>query len=845
MKFYTNVQQWGNSLLVRGVNDDGQRVMQRHKDFSPTLYLRSQNPTQFKTLEGQYVEDFKPGSIKESREFLEEYKEVENFKVYGQTQFLYQWISDNFYQQEEIPFDTKQISVISLDIETETEYGFPNIQTANEGILLITIQDSLTKNLITWGTRPYTGKNTQVEYRYFENEADMLRDWIKWLNQFKPDVITGWNTRFFDIPYLVNRVERILGEEEVRRISPWKIVKGGKMTVAGREQVYYDIFGIGGIDYLELFRKYRGIGYESFALAHIANVELGSEKLDHSEYENFKDFYTQDWTKFVDYNIRDVELVSQLEDKLGLIELQITMAYDFRVNYEDVFSQVRCWDMLIYNYLRRRNIVIPPKSFHNKDTAYAGAYVKDPIVGQHDWVMSFDLNSLYPHLIMQYNISPDTIVNDKLDVTVDKLLDQQVDTTHLQSSNLTMAANGQCFKKEVQGFLPKMMEEIYETRTFYKKKMLEAEQEYQITKNPELQNFISRYNNIQMAKKIALNSAYGALGNQYFRYFDIRQAEGITLSGQLSIRWIEKALNKYFRKLMKDNDEETNYVIASDTDSVYINLSKLVYKVYNEGEPLSKDQSKTLTPKIVKFLDRVGTEKIEPFIDKCYQDLATYMNAYDQKMFMKREVIADRGIWTAKKRYVLNVHNSEGVQYAEPKLKIMGLEVVKSSTPAPVRKMLKDAISTIVNGTQDDLIEFVDKTREEFFKLPPEEIAFPRSVNGVEKYKSDLRVYTKGTPMHVRGALMYNQTVKNKKISKRYPQIKDGEKIKFVHLKMPNPIGENIISFLSTLPTEFDLHRYIDYEMQFEKAFLDPLSFISQSIGWQLEKVASLEDFFG
>ena len=389
MKFYTNVQQWGNSLLVRGVNDDGQRVMQRHKDFSPTLYLRSQNPTQFKTLEGQYVEDFKPGSIKESREFLEEYKEVENFKVYGQTQFLYQWISDNFYQQEEIPFDTKQISVISLDIETETEYGFPNIQTANEGILLITIQDSLTKNLITWGTRPYTGKNTQVEYRYFENEADMLRDWIKWLNEFKPDVITGWNTRFFDIPYLVNRVERILGEEEVRRISPWKIVKGGKMTVAGREQVYYDIFGIAGIDYLELFRKYRGIGYESFALAHIANVELGSEKLDHSEYENFKDFYTQDWTKFVDYNIRDVELVSQLEDKLGLIELQITMAYDFRVNYEDVFSQVRCWDMLIYNYLRRRNIVIPPKSFHNKDTAYAGAYVKDPIVGQHDWVMSF------------------------------------------------------------------------------------------------------------------------------------------------------------------------------------------------------------------------------------------------------------------------------------------------------------------------------------------------------------------------------------------------------------------------------------------------------------------------
>ena len=844
MKFYTNVQQWGNNLLVRGVNDDGQRVMQRYKDFSPTLFLKSQNPTQFKTIEGDYVEDFKPGSIKEARQFLEDYKDVSNFKVYGQTQFLYQWISDNFYEQEEIAFDTKQISVISLDIETETEYGFPNIQTANEGILLITIQDNLTKKLITWGTREYHGKNTEVEYRYFDSEAKMLKDFIAWLNEFKPDVITGWNTRFFDIPYVVNRVERVLGEEQVRYISPRKIVKSGKMTVRGQEQQYYDIFGIAGIDYLELFRKYRGIGYESFALAHIANVELGSDKLDHSEYQNFKDFYTQDWTKFVDYNIRDVELVSQLEDKLGLIELQMTMAYDFRVNYEDVFSQVRCWDMLIYNYLRRRGVVIPPKSFHNKDTAYAGAYVKDPIVGQHDWVMSFDLNSLYPHLIMQYNISPDTITNERLDVNVDDLLDKQFDNSILKQKNLSMAANGQCFRADVQGFLPKMMEEIYETRTFYKKKMLEAEQEYQITKKPELQNFISRYNNIQMAKKIALNSAYGALGNQYFRYFDIRQAEGITLSGQLSIRWIEKALNKYFRKLLKD-DEESNYVIASDTDSVYINLSKLVHKVFNDGVPFTKSQRSELTPKVVKFLDRVGSEKIEPFIDSCYQDLATYMNAYAQKMFMKREVIADRGIWTAKKRYVLNVHNSEGVQYAEPKLKIMGLEVVKSSTPAPVRLMLKNAISVIVNGSNDDLIEFVDKTREEFFTLPPEEIAFPRSVNGIKKYASELKVYTKGTPMHVRGALMFNQTVKNKKISKRYPQIKDGEKIKFVHLKMPNPIGENIVSFLSDLPTEFDLHRYIDYDMQFTKSFLDPLSFISESIGWQLEKVATLEDFFG
>jgi DNA polymerase elongation subunit (family B) len=827
---------------VRGVGHDGQRIMQRYKDFSPTLYLKANKPTTWKTVEGEYVEEFKPGSVKEAREFLDQYRDVENFKIYGQTQWLYQWISDNFVDQAEIDFDTNQISVLSLDIETSTEHGFPNIQTANEQILLITVRDSLTGKLTTWGLKEYQGENTEVDYRYFMREESMLKDFIAFLQEFKPDVITGWNTRFFDIPYIVNRIERLLGEEQVRYLSPWKIVKGSKITVQGREQQYYDIFGTAGCDYLELFRKYRGIGYESFALGHIANVELGAEKLDHSEYENFKEFYDNDWNKFVDYNIRDVELVAQLEDKLGLIDLHLTMAYDFRVNYEDVFSQVRCWDMLIYNHLRRRKVVVPPKRLSHKDTAYAGAYVKDPVIGEHKWVLSFDLNSLYPHLIMQYNISPDTIVDERIHCTVDELLEKKLDTTHLQASNLTMAANGQCFRKDFQGFLPAMMEELYESRKFFKKKMLEAEQEYQVTKNPSLQKDIARFGNIQLAKKIALNSAYGALGNQYFRYFDIRQAEGITLSGQLSIRWIENALNKYFNKILKTEDE--NYVIASDTDSVYINLSRLVEEVFGEGVNLPESEGGVPKEKVVKFLDRVANEKIEPFIDKNYQDLADYMNAYAQKMFMKREVIADRGIWTAKKRYILNVHNSEGVQYSEPKLKIMGLEVVKSSTPAPVRVMLKDAIKVIVNGSNDDLLEYIENAREQFFALPPEEIAFPRSVNGVEKYKSDIKVYVKGTPMHVRGALMYNQLVKDKKVTNRYSLIKDGEKIKFIHLKMPNTIGENIISFLSTLPKEFDLHKYIDYDMQFEKAFLDPLRFIAESINWQLEKIATLEDFF-
>ena len=328
MKFYTNVQQWGNNLLVRGVNDDGQRVMQRYKDFSPTLFLKSQNPTQFKTIEGDYVEDFKPGSIKEARQFLEDYKDVSNFKVYGQTQFLYQWISDNFYEQEEIAFDTKQISVISLDIETETEYGFPNIQTANEGILLITIQDNLTKKLITWGTREYHGKNTEVEYRYFDSEAKMLKDFIAWLNEFKPDVITGWNMQLYDIPYIARRIQRVLGEKLMKRLSPWGLVSEGETFIKGRKHITFDVGGVCQLDYLDLYKKFTYKAQESYRLDYIAQVELGQKKLDHSEFDTFKDFYTKGWQKYIEYNIIDVELVDRLEGKMKLIELALTMAYE-------------------------------------------------------------------------------------------------------------------------------------------------------------------------------------------------------------------------------------------------------------------------------------------------------------------------------------------------------------------------------------------------------------------------------------------------------------------------------------------------------------------------------------
>tara|TARA_B100000029_G_scaffold59381_1_gene53442 strand:- start:673 stop:2994 length:2322 start_codon:yes stop_codon:yes gene_type:complete len=761
-----------------------------------------------------------------AREFIEKYKDVEGFKVYGYERFVYQWISEKY--PGEIRFDLKDMRIYTIDIEVECENGFPDTEAAAEKILLITIKDFATGKFITWGTREYQGEN---EYRVFSNEQDMLADFVQFWAQNTPDIITGWNCNLYDIPYICRRIDRVLGDKWMKSLSPWNKVNMREVYIRGRKNLAYDILGVSILDYLDLYMKFTYTNQESYRLDHIATVELNEKKLDHSEYENFKAFYTNDWDKFVEYNIHDVELVDRLEQKMKLLELAVTMAFDAKVNFEDVYSQVRMWDTLIYNYLKERKICVPPKQEAKKDDKYAGAYVKEPKPGLYNWVASFDLNSLYPHLIMQYNISPETLAERRHpDASVEGLLSQQVRI----SGDYAVCANGAQYRKDIHGFLPEMMQKIYDERTIYKKKMLTAKRMYEVEPNSSLQRDISAFNNIQMARKIQLNSAYGAIGNQYFRYYNLSNAEAITLSGQVSIRWIEGKMNTYLNKVLKT--EDFDYVIASDTDSIYLNLGPLVETIF-EGREKS-DQS------IVRFLEKVCDVELEKYIQNSYEELATYVNAYDQKMIMKRENIANKGIWTAKKRYILNVWNSEGVQYNEPKLKMMGIEAVKSSTPASCRVAIKEALNVIMNGSEDDVQQYISRFRKSFETLPPEDIAFPRGCNNLAKFSSDLSIYSKGTPIHVRGALLYNFHAKKNKITHKYPLIQEGEKVKFLYLRTPNRINENVVSFFQTLPKEFGLDKSIDYDLQFQKSFLDPLQVILDTINWKAEKIATLEDFF-
>lgn len=845
-RFYTNVSIQGNHILYRGINN-GRRV-QNKIEYSPTLFLQSQKPTEWKTLFGEYLEPMKFESIREARDFVKRYGDVSNFKIYGNTRYEYAFIADNF--RGVIDWDISHLHIAFIDIEVGSENGFPNPQKAEQPITAIAIR-KLTGDTKVYGCGDYTNHKDGVTYFKCRDEIDLCKKFLADWSSDYPDVLTGWNVKFFDIPYIVNRFKRILGEDSAKKLSPWNNTYERESAFKGKKQLTHEIVGVAVLDYLELYRWYApgGNSQESYRLDNIAQVELNKKKVDYSEYDNLHQLYRSDHQKFIEYNIADVDLVIELEDKLKLIELALTLAYDTKTQYDDVFAQTRMWDSLIYDFLLAKKIVIPPIIVSQKNAAFEGAYVKEPQVGKHDWVASFDLNSLYPHLIMQYNLSPETLIDTSnytdemreisLSANVDSMMSKKLDTSSLK--NMTITPNGQFFRTDKLGFLPEMMDQMYTDRKKYKKLMLQTEQEYENEKNEdkkfELEKKIARYNNLQLAKKLSLNSAYGAMGSQYFRFYDLRIALAVTQTGQLSIQWIEKKLNEYMNNLLKTEDD---YVIASDTDSIYLRLGPLVQKVYGADGKVSMS-----APKVIEFMDRVCEQKLQPYIESSFQELSDYVHAHKQKMQMKREALADKGIWTAKKRYILNVYNNEGVQYAEPKLKVKGLEMIKSSTPSAVREKMRELIEMLMKGSEEDVQDFILQFREDFKKLPVEDISFPRGMNGLTEYSDPVTLYKKGTPIHVKGAILYNHYLKQLNLTNKYPLIQEGEKVKFTYLKTPNILKDSVVSFPTRLPKEFNLEKYIDYEMQFEKTFLEPVQVVLNCMNWQAEKASTLESFFG
>lgn len=820
-------------LLYRGI-ENGKKVSRKIK-YKPTIYVTSPKG-QWSSLDGKKVSPVNFESMRDCKEWVDENSKVHGREIYGNLRHAFSYINEQF--PGNIEFNRDLVNITSIDIEVASDDGFPEPVDAAKEVTAITIKNNIDNTYHVWGCNDYSVedsimKNTRVVYYKCANETELLASFVNhWSTPSNtPDIITGWNSRYFDIPYLVNRINKLLPGEE-KKLSPWGMVDVDRKANTNSRQAY-TLGGIEHLDYLEIFKKfsYQYGPQESYSLNHISYVVLGERKLSYEEHGDLFSLYKNDYQKFIDYNIKDVALVDRMEEKLGLITLVLTMAYRGGVNYEDTLGTTAIWDSIIYRDLHANQIAIPFAERKMK-TSYPGGYVKDPIIGMHKHVVSFDLNSLYPSIIMQYNMSPETIADGEMQsLNVDSILNNP---SIVDNKNKSVAASGQYFNLNKPGIFPRLVSNMYNDRVKLKQSMLESKSKLELVDAEDkqtiyrLESQIARFENEQMSIKLLLNSLYGAMGNQYFRYFDQRIAEAITLTGQLTIRWGEVALNNAINKILRTKDKD--YVIAIDTDSLYVNLDPMVER---------------LKPKnTIDFLDKACKE-LETYLEKAYLELFDVMGGTVNKMVMSREVIADRGIWTAKKRYILNVYDNEGVRYAAPKLKIMGIEAIKSSTPEPCREALKNIFKVIIAGNEGDVQKAIDQFKEYFKTLEAQSIAFPRGITKITEFHHNELIFRKGTPIHARGGLLYNKLLKDLSLTKRHEKIGNGDKIKFAYLRLPNPIKQNVISFPNYLPKEFGLDKYIDYDLQFQKAFLDPLEPILEAIGWSSKERSTLEEFFG
>ena len=857
MKFYTNVKQHGNNILYIGY-DNGVRVKEKIP-FAPTLFMPDETgqPTEFVSYTGVPVKQIPFDSIKDAKEYIKMYKDVHGTTIYGTDKFAYEYIARNFPERD-IKYSTAVIRTFFFDIEVFSGNGFPDPYAATEKITCMSIYDSKTEKYYVWSTKPYDPTKTykddpiahlrgKIVFKYFASEADMLFDMIQFWEKNCPDVVTGWYSRNFDIPYLINRVRKLFGEKVCNALSPWGIIQEKRSNIKRfgviQDDIQYEMVGISELDLLDLYKKYSGSNEETHKLGYIGQKNLGITKV---EFEgSLAELWEQDPQKYVDYNIQDVNIVVQLDKKKRFLDLIIEVSYAGKVaTYNDSLGTVKYWEVFVYNHLLRKKQVTEIKSISlEKDEKFEGAYVKPVLAGMHKGVMSFDFASLYPSLIRQVNIGPETLVDkatlpaelrDMLaEVTVEKLIKKEIDLSLLKKYNYSLSGNAQLYRRDKKSFLSEMVGEIFDRRKQYKKQMIVAERAYEETKDLAQKELAEMLHIKQLAMKILINAAYGACGNGFFQYFSIANAEAVTLTGQVMVQNIRDVLNNYLNKLLKTNVDR---IIAMDTDSAYITLGDVVNAVFKGKTPTTEE--------VVNFLDAFSKDRLEPLIKQECAAMCDYLNNFENFMDMKRESIADRAIWTGKKRYFMSVRDSEGVRYKQPEISVTGMQSVSSGTPGVCREALEKCFKIILLEDEAALQKFIKNFRSEFKGSPIEKIAKPSGISDIEKYTDIDGRAKKGAQAHIRAGINYNMLIRQHGMTKTNELIKNDFKIKWIWLKEPNIIQENAVAFIDKLPKQFNLHKYIDYDLQFERTFLDALTPITELIGWHIEETNSLESLF-
>lgn len=824
--FYTNIRKWGKKLLFAGY-DNGKKVFEK-MDFEPELFLPDDTASgKYMGWDGQKLRRETYDNMKEAVEYVKANQHVHGRKIYGTTNYPAQFIAKYF--PDKVDYDLNLIRIFYLDIETWSGEAFPEAEKADYPITLLTIHDSKTGIKHVWGTQPYVNNDPMVEYYEYslDTEVDMLYNFLAWMKMNPPDIITGWNSRLYDLMYIVNRMKKILSEKAYEQLSPWGIVmdKDIQMKRFGQIKQYkvYDIYGIADLDYMDLYQKYTPNQESSYKLDHIAYKNLKKKKV---EFEGtLHELYENDYQKYVEYNIQDVQLIVELEQKLKYLALIIDFSYNvFVPSYMDCLGTTKIWETCIFHHLSQQNIygVIKDNDNLPEKIEYAGGYVKEPNPGLYRWVMTIDVKSLYPKIIETLNIGIETHRGRySHPISVDKLLNDNIDTNSLVAANVALSVNGDLYSRDKQSFFSVLMEKFFNQRKEYTALMKKA----RASGDKDTEKI---YDIKQYSIKILINSFYGCLGTNFFQYYSVANAASVTLTGQYINRSIWAGVNKFLNEILKTVDQD--YIVFGDTDSSGILLESIVKKFMPDETDVTK---------IAEFLNKFGKEYLEPIVAKTVDEALQKLNVFKNHIQVERENICDVAIWTGKKHYLMNIVESDGKINTDIKLKMKGIETVKSDTPMLCRDKLEDVLKIIVRGDNNMLIKFIDNFRKEYNQRLPQELAYSKSVKKALYEDTD-----KTNPINTRASTSFNKLIDNFELQTRYQKIKDGQKIKYIYLTLPNPSGENVIAFVDKLPPEFGLDKYIDFDTMFDKSFLKPIRAITDVIGWKLEKKHNLSKMF-
>jgi DNA polymerase elongation subunit (family B) len=815
--------------------------------YRPYIYLESNNAKDAISI---FNTNLKKKTFKNQFEKSKYLKESGVTRVFENLSPAQQFLIDSFWEHNESSeFSKHPMKLFFIDIETYSVDDFPNVEQANHPVNVITIYDSLSKKYVTWGTKPYAKVESDHKFIFCKTEREMFSKFISFIESDYPDVILGWNSILFDLPYLINRIRVLFDDETVARLSPMGRVHSRSLRGQfGREQIRWYIDGISCLDYLDIYKRFCLVLRENYKLDNIARIELGESKIDYGG-TNLSSLADENWNKFVEYNVQDVRLLIRLEEKLQYFELLRMLSYTGLTSMEAAMGSMSVIIGACAIRARYKNKKIPTFVRGEDDGKQnEGAYVGDPKRGFQKYIVSFDANSLYPSVMITLNLSPETKMgvieaqNEK-GVTIREVNGKTVTiplakfSRLVQSEQLAISKAKVLFSQKHKGIIPEMVDQYYKLRVLVRKEHKKIKKQLAATDKSdpnyqELKYELSRLNIKQHTFKIFINTVYGALGNKVFPLGDDDLARSITLTGQAVIKQGNKILTEYIKNktgVSAEEIEKDTPIIYNDTDSSYISLEKLVIKL---NIPAVDEKGK-ITQDFHSIVNEIETHLNEKIKVWCEKNL----NSIDSRITFKREVICDVGLFLQKKRYVIHVLDEEGIPYS--KFKYTGVEIARTTMPAPIKPLAKKIVETMLL-TQDQVKtnEVIAETYEVFKKLPISDISFVMGLKGYEKYsgRCDGFKTVKSMPLHVKAAYYYNILLKTFKIDKKYEQISSGDKIRYFYVKQPNRYGINAIAYKYYYPEEFESVFQPDSELMFDKIIYSSVERFYEAVNWSPRK---------